>query len=126
MFNISVFDDNILEYNETLTITFTIDDPTLSDRISTDTTTVIIIDNDRELTTFTRNCLLQHTATAVIVEFGHPLYHVKEDHAEIQFALLSTNPSAFEIIVYINVTDITALGKYYYSTTMNMVFAIIT
>jgi len=51
---------------------------------------------------------------------------VKEDHAEIQFALLSTNPSAFEIIVYINVTDITALGKYYYSTTMNMVFAIIT
>jgi len=47
-FNISVFDDNILEYNETFTITITIDDSTLSDRISTDTTTVIIIDNDRE------------------------------------------------------------------------------
>jgi len=47
-FNISVFDDNILEYNETFNIAITIDDPTLSDRISTDTTTVIIVDNDRE------------------------------------------------------------------------------
>ncbi|XP_065910088.1 uncharacterized protein [Dysidea avara] len=92
-FNISVYDDNILEYNETFTITITIDDPTLSDRISTDTTTVIIIDND-----------------PIIVEFSHSLYYVKEDHAKLECALLFTNPSAFEIIVYTNTTGITALG----------------
>ena len=106
-----MYDDNILEYNETFTITITIDDPTLSDRISTDTTTVIIIDNDRKLTTINRCNTSLFCHIAIIVEFSHSLYYVKEDHAKLECALLFTNPSAFEIIVYTNTTGITALGK---------------
>ena len=105
-----MYDDNLLEYNETFTISITIDDPTLSDRISTNTATVVIIDNDRKLYTFGSSYTMK--LAAVTVSFNQSVVNkTQEDSGTAQFELLFSNPSIFELNISVDAISDTALSE---------------
>ena len=56
--------------------------------------------------------LLSAVYSAINVTFSHSAYNTIEDDGFLQFALLFTNPSAFDINITVMTSDLTATGMY--------------
>ena len=104
-----------MEVNETYILAVAIDPISLinsSVSIITSNTTVIIIDDDRKYSNLLNDFKVENVVAflAINVTFSQSAYTTTEDDGFLPFVLLFTNPSAFEISITVETSDITAMG----------------
>ena len=111
-FNISIITDNILEGDELFYLK--IDSSSLPDNVtagSLNTTSVMIVDDDRKYFNIINSFSIKYINTIVItITFNQSAYTTDEDSGAVQVELVSSNPSMTDITVQVNTIDITTNG----------------
>ena len=127
MFNISLQDNNILEFSENFSISIRLEIPSLRVNIPNDTAVVVIQDDDRKFWCAVMAIMYtHHVLAAITLNFSQSTYYVNENTETVQLTLHFSNPSSFDIMIRVIPMDINATSELDYCLPNTVEYAMVT